>query len=45
MRSYLDILTELKDTIDDDDLIPKAVKEDIESLLENLFNILWKYSD
>ena len=44
MRSYLEILNEIKETIDTD-IIPSEDKEKINKAVENLFNLLWKYSD
>lgn len=44
MRSYLEILNELKETLDSD-IIPKKEKERINRLLEQLLELLWKYSD
>lgn len=45
MRSYLDILTELKQAVDKNPLIPKAYRKKIDKLLSNLFELLWPYSD
>ena len=44
MRSYLEILNELKETLEND-TIPKEGKEEINSVLQRLFKLLWKYSD
>lgn len=44
MRSYLEILNELKETLDTD-IIPKADKDKIDDTLQQLFDLLWKYSD
>ena len=43
-RSYLDILNELKETIDTDS-IPKQDKQKIDNALQRLFDLLWVYSD
>lgn len=42
-RTYLDIINELYEMINTDN-INKEDKEEIESALENLHNMLWKYS-
>lgn len=44
-KSYFEILNELKNTVDTDEGIPLAIKENIEAELNNLFEILWPYSD
>ena len=44
MHSYLDILNELKKTVESD-IIPKEDKEKIDDTLQQLFELLWKYSD
>ena len=44
MRSYLDILTELKDTIMSD-AIPFSDRIKVMELITELFNLLWRYSD
>lgn len=44
MRSYLEILNELADTVESD-AIPKEDKAKIQKQLQVLFNLLWKYSD
>ncbi len=44
MRSYVDILNELTDTVESD-AIPKEDKFEIQKQLQVLFNLLWKYSD
>jgi hypothetical protein len=43
MRSYLDILTELRETLDSDN-IPEKDKKKIDNLLQKLFEVLYKYS-
>lgn len=44
MRSYFEILTELRDMISNDP-IPKLIKNAALNLLERLFNLLWAYLD
>lgn len=44
MRSYLEILDELKQTVDTD-AIPKNDKQKIDKAIQQLFELLWKYSD
>lgn len=44
MRSYLEILNELKETLDSD-VIPTKDKEKIDDTLQKLFELLCKYSD
>lgn len=44
MRSYFEILTELKDMIWDDP-IPSFIKNTALNLLDKLFDLLWAYSD
>ena len=44
MRSYVDILNELADTVESD-AIPNEDKAEIQKQLQVLFNLLWKYSD
>lgn len=44
MRSYLDILTELQKTIEDDS-IPKQDKDIILDMVNDLMLRLWPYSD
>ena len=43
MRSYLEILNELKETLDTD-IIPKEDKDKIDDALQQLHDLLWKYS-
>lgn len=42
--SYIDVLTKLKEDIDFDNCMPTADHEKAEKLVEELFNLLWKYS-
>ena len=42
--SYLDILTQLKRDLNSDDCIPTADRKEIERLIKELFDLLWKYS-
>lgn len=44
MRSYLEILTELKDTVLSDN-IPERYKAEILKLIDALMNVLWEFSD
>ena len=44
MRSYVNILTELKDTIISDTPMPTHDKIKIIKLVDKLFDLLWKYS-
>lgn len=44
MRSYLEILSELKVALDSDTTIPKNDKEAMNELMFKLFDILWNYS-
>lgn len=44
MRSYLEILNELKETLKTD-VIPKDDEQKIDEILQQLFELLWKYSD
>ena len=44
MRSYLEILNELMETVDTD-AIPEADKQTIKKQIRVLFDLLWKYSD
>lgn len=44
MRSYLDILNELKETLDAD-VIPANDKQKIDKTLQQLLMLLWPYSD
>ena len=44
-KSYFEILNELKNAVDTDEGIPLTIKENIEAELNNLFDILWPYSD
>lgn len=43
MRSYLEILKELKKTLDAD-IIPNEDRSKIDDMLQQLLNLLWKYS-
>lgn len=43
MRSYLEILNELMETIETDS-IPKADEKKIINLIHQLCDLLWKYS-
>ena len=43
-RSYLEILNELKETLETD-VIPKEDKNKINNTLQQLFYLLWKYSN
>ena len=45
MRSYLDILTELKGTVMSDNAMPVDNRTKIMKLIDKLFDLLWKYSD
>ena len=45
MHSYVDILTELKETIETDTAMPMLAKQVINNLLDRLFGLLWQYSD
>lgn len=44
MRSYFDIMTELRTMIQEDN-IPKGIKTKILKTLDKLFELLWPYSD
>ena len=44
MRSYLDILTELKGSVNNDSMMPKDVKKKVVKAIDKLFEILWPYS-
>jgi hypothetical protein len=44
MRSYLDILNELMETIETD-IIPEDEKEIIKEQIRVLLDLLWKYSN
>jgi hypothetical protein len=44
MRSYLEILNELMETVESD-IIPKNEKETIKEQIRALLDTLWKYSD
>ena len=44
MRSYLEILSELKETLDSDTTIPSDDREIMNELMLKLFDILWNYS-
>ena len=43
MRSYLEILNELYKTVDSD-IIPAEEKEKIKQNIQELLDMLWKYS-
>lgn len=43
MRSYLEILNELMETIESDS-IPEDEKETIKAQIRVVFDLLWKYS-
>ena len=45
MRSYLDMLTELKETLENDAAMPEIAKIVINNLIDRLFSMLWRYSD
>lgn len=42
--SYLDLLTQLKRDLDSDDCMPTTDREKAEKLIQDLFDLLWKYS-
>lgn len=44
MRSYLEIINELMETVATDD-IPEVDKEKINDLIQQLADMIWKYSD
>ena len=44
MRSYLDILIELKETIDSDESMPKVFNKKALSLTQKLYELLINYS-
>jgi hypothetical protein len=44
MRSYLEILKELNETVKSDK-IPRDDEEKIKNLINELVSLLWKYSD
>ena len=44
MRSYLEILNELKETLETDN-IPKKDKSIIDDKIQELFDMLWEYSN
>ena len=44
MRSYLDILTELKDAVNNDSMMPKDSKKKMLKIVDKLFELLWPYS-
>lgn len=44
-ESYLEMLNKLKESIDTDASLPKEIKDRAVSLTEELFNLLWPYSD
>lgn len=44
-HSYLDIMTELKEAVTDDECMPENVKDDVIYQIDMLFDTLWKYSD
>lgn len=43
--SYLELLNQLKETIESDKSLPESVKKVANELLDKLFNTLWSYSD
>ena len=43
MRSYLEILSELHKTVDSD-IIPAEEKAEIKQKIQELLDMLWKYS-
>ena len=45
MRSYVEMLTELKETILSDTAMPQKDQVKILNAVNKLFNLLWKYSD
>lgn len=44
MRSYLEIIKELTNTVRSDN-IPNADRAKINNLIQQLMDLLWKYSD
>ena len=44
MRSYLEIIKELNNTVKSDN-IPKEDREKISQCIQKLMDLLWKYSD
>lgn len=44
-ESYLEMLNKLKESIDTDTSLPKEIKDGANSLVKELFNLLWPYSD
>ena len=44
VRSYLEILIELKETIDNDECMPKVFKKKALSLTQKLYELLINYS-
>ena len=44
MRSYLDILTELKETVMND-MMPSALRSTTIHMIDGLMELLWPYSD
>lgn len=42
--SYLDLLTQLKKDINSDICMPKTDRDKAEKLMQELFDLLWKYS-
>ena len=44
MRSYLEIIKELTETVNADFCIPTKDKEAIHATIKLLLNLLWKYS-
>jgi hypothetical protein len=44
MRSYLEIIKELSNTVGSDN-IPSSDREKITALIQQLMDVLWKYSD
>ena len=44
MRSYVEILTELKETVTSD-IIPDSCKTTVLNMIDRLMRLLWPYSD
>lgn len=45
MRSYLEVLNELRETMESDVCMPESDKAKADKLLRQVFDLLWKYSD
>lgn len=45
MRSYVEILTELKNTVSTDTMMPNRNQIKVMKMVDALFNLLWRYSD